>query len=1168
MKFTDNCLRQPGLVTIAGAPEGVDALVLAELARAAPDRDTLHIARDEHRLTRLADALAFFAPEVQVIAFPAWDCLPYDRVSPNAECVSRRVDALTRLVADRDDGPRLVLTTVSAATQRVPPRTSMIDAAFRARVGETVSPEPLIQFLERNGYHRAETVREPGEYAVRGGILDVFPPGTEMPLRLDFFGDVLETVRSFDPLTQRSADVRGDVVLKPVSEVPLDKQSITRFRTAFRELFGSAGETDPLYAAISEGRRHMGMEHWLPLFHAGLETLFDYLPGAALTLDPQCDEAVTARLAMIAEHYEARFSAVDRGEVDYNPVPSGRLYLGREEWESHLAERPLGRLFPFAAPSEMRNTVDAGGRVGPDFAEARNTPEVNLLDAVAEHIAAERRAGRRVVVAGYSAGARERLQGMLAEHGIANAFAAESWTEVTAPERDGVALIVLELERGFVWRGVSVLTEQDILGDRLIRRPRRRRQADDFIPEISNLAKGDLVVHTEHGIGRYDGLETLSVEGAAHDCLRVLYAQDDRLYVPVENIEVLSRYGNAESDVQLDRLGSAAWQARKARVKDRVKEIAGELIKIAAERQLHSAPALAAAPGLYDEFCARFPYPETEDQLRAIDDTLGDLAAGRPMDRLVCGDVGFGKTEVGLRAAFAAVMAGFQVAMVVPTTLLCRQHYRTFSERFADLPVRVGQLSRLVAGRQAAEVRRGLADGTVDIVIGTHALLARDMTFRNLGLVIVDEEQRFGVEQKERLKRLRTDVHVLTLTATPIPRTLQLALSGVREMSLIATPPVDRLAVRTFVLPFDPVVIREAILRERFRGGQCFYVCPRIEDLPRVARRLRELVPEVKVVTAHGRMAAAELEDAMSAFCDGRYDVLLCTNIVESGLDIPSANTLIVHRADMFGLAQLYQLRGRVGRAKVRAYAYLTLPAEAVLTGAAEKRLQVMQTLDRLGAGFSLASHDMDIRGAGNLVGEEQSGHIREVGIELYQHLLETAVSEMKDSTGAESDTDWTPQINLGMSVLIPESYVADLGLRLGLYRRIATLVDREEIESFAAEMIDRFGPLPTEVENLLQIVAVKRLCRAARVEKLEAGPKGAVIAFRNDTVANPEALIRFVQEQAGTVKLRPDHRLVYRRHWERPEDRVRGVRQFLRQLAELGNTAEERRPARSGATA
>ncbi len=1166
MKFPEDCLRRPGRTTIAGAPEGVDALALAELARAAPERDILHIARDEHRLTRLADALAFFAPEIEVVAFPAWDCLPYDRVSPNADCVSRRIEALTRLAAPRAARPRIVLTTVSAATQRVPPRSSVADAALRADVGEELPPERLVAFLERNGYRRAETVREAGEYAVRGGILDIFPPGTEVPLRLDFFGDVLESVRGFDPLTQLSAERREGIVLKPVSEVPLDRDSIRRFRTAFRELFGSASETDPLYAAISEGRRHMGMEHWLPLFHGRLETLFDYLPEAAATLDPQADEAASARFDMIAEHYEARRADAGRGEGDYNPVPVERLYLGRDEWRERLAERPVGEFFPFAAPADLGASVDAGGRAGRDFAEARNAPDVNLLDAVAAVIADERRAGRRVVVASYSPGARERLQGMLSEHGIADTFRADRWREIAEGARDGVALIVLELERGFVWRDIVVLTEQDILGDRLIRRPRRRRQTENFIPEVSSLARGDLVVHAEHGIGRYDGLETLSVEGAPHDCLRVLYAQDDRLYVPVENIDVLSRYGNAESEVQLDRLGGAAWQARKARVKDRVKEIAGELIKIAAERQLRSAPVLSPAPGLYDEFCARFPYPETEDQIRAIEDTLGDLATGRPMDRLICGDVGFGKTEVGLRAAFAAVMAGYQVAMIVPTTLLCRQHFRTFSERFADLPVRVEQLSRLVGGRQAADVRRGLADGTVDIVIGTHALLAKDISFANLGLVIVDEEQRFGVEQKERLKRLRTDVHVLTLTATPIPRTLQLALSGVREMSLIATPPVDRLAVRTFVLPFDPVVIREAILRERFRGGQCFYVCPRIEDLPKVAKRLRELVPEVKVVTAHGRMAAVELEDAMSAFCDGRYDILLCTNIIESGLDIPSANTLIVHRADMFGLAQLYQLRGRVGRAKVRAYAYLTLPAEAALTDAAEKRLQVMQTLDRLGAGFSLASHDMDIRGAGNLVGEEQSGHIREVGIELYQHMLEEAVAEMKDATGAETDTDWTPQISLGMSVLIPESYVADLGLRLGLYRRIATLVDREEIESFAAEMIDRFGPLPAEVENLLQIVAIKRLCRAARVEKVEAGPKGAVVAFRNDTVADPAALIRFVQEQAGTVKLRPDHRLVFRRHWERPEDRVRGVRRILQELAELSGTEDAE--ARSSATA
>jgi transcription-repair coupling factor (superfamily II helicase) len=619
---------------------------------------------------------------------------------------------------------------------------------------------------------------------------------------------------------------------------------------------------------------------------------------------------------------------------------------------------------------------------------------------------------------------------------------------------------------------------------------------------------------------------------------------------------VLSRYGSEDAAAQLDRLGGVAWQSRKARVKARIRDIAGELIEIAAERQLREGEAMAPPEGMYDEFAARFPYPETEDQEKAIRDTLGDLASGKPTDRLICGDVGFGKTEVALRAAFAAVMAGTQVAVVVPTTLLARQHYRSFAERFAGLPVRIEQLSRFVAAKRAEQVKADMAQGRVDIVIGTHALLAKGISFKHLGLLVVDEEQHFGVAQKERLKKLKANVHVLTLTATPIPRTLQMALAGVREMSIIATPPVDRLAVRSFVMPYDPVVVREAILRELHRGGQCFYVVPRVSDIAEVEREIKNLVPEIKLAVAHGQLSPLTLEKVMQVFDERGADLLLCTDIVESGLDIPTANTLIVHRADMFGLAQLYQLRGRIGRGKIRAYAYLTLPPGKLLSEAAQKRLEVMQTLDQLGAGFTLASHDLDIRGAGNLLGEEQSGHIREVGIELYQHLLEEAIGSARGGK-AEGEMDWTPQIALGTPVLIPESYVADLNVRLGLYRRIAALVDRREIESFAAELIDRFGSLPAEVDNLLEIIAIKNLCRLAGVEKVEAGEKGAAITFHKNMFANPAGLVAWIGKQAGGVKLRPDQRLIVIRDWEALRDRVKGIESLLAQLQEIASVPD-----------
>ena len=1152
-------LTEPGKVTIAGAPDGVDAQVLGELAEATRGRHVLHVARDDAAMGRMAESLAFFASGLEVLTLPAWDCLPYDRVSPNPEIVSRRIATLTELArTPRPAASRIVVTTVNALLQKVPPAAVFRDAVFRIAVGGRLAHGDLAHFVARNGYRRAETVREPGEYALRGGIVDVYPPGSGEPVRLDLFGDEVERIRTFDPLTQRTTGSLDRLELKAMSEVLLDEAAVERFRMRYRELFGTVREGDPLYEAISAGRAHIGMEHWLPLFYEELETILDQLPDAAVTFDPQAEGAIATRLETIQEFYAARKSLADADRATlYLPVPPETLFLDRPALDAVLARRSVGSFSPFKAPAGP-STVDAGGRAARDFADARAQPEINLFDAVREHIAAEQRAGRRVIVAGYSPGARDRLGTLLGDHGVSNAATLSDWRARDTLPPDQVGLIVLGLEHGFVRGALTLITEQDILGDRLVRPARRRTRAENFISELSSLSAGDLVVHVEHGIGRYEGLETIEVTGAAHDCLRVLYSGGDKLYVPVENIEMLSRFGSEEAGAQLDRLGGAGWQARKARVKKRIREIADDLIRIAAERLLKPGEVIADEGPAYAEFSARFPYPETEDQLNAIEETVHDLAAGQPMDRLICGDVGFGKTEVALRAAFLAVMSGFQVAVVVPTTLLARQHYRTFNERFAGLPVKIGRLSRLTGTKEVGEVKAGLAAGTVDIVIGTHALLGKAIAFKHLGLLVVDEEQHFGVKQKERLKQLRSNVHVLTLTATPIPRTLQLALSGVRDMSLIATPPIDRLAVRTFVLPYDPVVVREALLREHFRGGQSYYVCPRIEDLPKVHERLKELVPEVKIVTAHGRMAASQLEDAMAAFYDGRFDVLLSTNIVESGLDIPAANTLVVHRADMFGLAQLYQLRGRVGRAKLRAYAYLTLPPGSALSEAAEKRLHVMQTLDTLGAGFTLASHDMDIRGAGNLLGEEQSGHVREVGIELYQQMLEEAVAAAKGGAGEVGQHEWTPQINIGTPVLIPESYVADLGVRLGLYRRIAGLVDQTEIDGFAAELADRFGRLPPEVENLLKIMAIKRLCLDAGIEKLDAGPKGAVLAFRQNRFANPKGLIEFAQRQAGSVSFRPDQKLVIRRGWDDEAARVQGVVQVLRKIAEIAAKVEK----------
>ena len=829
------------------------------------------------------------------------------------------------------------------------------------------------------------------------------------------------------------------------------------------------------------------------------------------------------------------------------------MYLDGRSWGAALKGHPVIRMTPFDE-SEATNVRPMHGRGGRTFAVERQDVDANVFDAVVRHVAHQHEAKRRVIVAAWTPGARERLASLLADHGLKAVVKIENFPEALALPAGVTGLAVLGLEQGFETPELAVVGEQDILGDRLVRPRRKARRAADVLTEATSLSVGDLVVHADHGIGRFAGLQTITALGAPHDCLELIYAGGDKLFLPVENIELLSRFGADESDAQLDKLGGAGWQSRKARLKKRLREIASELIKIAALRQLKEAPALSPPTGAYDEFVARFPYEETEDQAASIDAVVEDLASGRPMDRLVCGDVGFGKTEVALRASFVAALNGLQVAVVVPTTLLARQHFRTFTERFKGLPVKVAQASRLVPTKDLGEVKDGLKSGTIDIVVGTHALLGKQIQFARLGLLIIDEEQHFGVGHKERLKQLREDVHVLTLSATPIPRTLQLALTGVRELSLITTPPVDRLAVRTYISPFDPVILKEALRRERYRGGQTFYVCPRLSDLDDVAEFLQEVVPDFKVARAHGQLTPTELEDIMTAFYEGNYDILLSTAIVESGLDVPNANTLIVHRADMFGLAQLYQLRGRVGRSKTRAYAYFTTPPGKALTEGAEKRLKVLQSLDTLGAGFSLASHDLDIRGAGNLLGEEQSGHIREVGFELYQSMLEEAVAAMKGGDLGETTDKWSPEISLGTSVLIPETYVTDLQLRLGLYRRLSTLETRTDIDSFAAELVDRFGEMPSEVEHLLDVMEIKGLCRQASIARVDAGPKGAVITFHKNNFANPEGLVQFMQKSRGNAKVQPDHKIVFKGDWDLPEKRLKGVRTLTTELAAIAS--------------
>ena len=1135
------------IINLSGAPDGFDANILSNFITE-KQKSIIFVARDDKRLDLMRKSLWFFSPNIPVLNFPSWDCLPYDRVSPNADVSSARMATLAAL-SSGFEAPLVLLTTLNAITQYIPNRTIVSNNSFVAIVGRTINVKELRAYFSKMGFVQTPTVTEPGDYAIRGGIIDVFPPGESGPVRMDLFGDELESARRFDPVTQRTVENLDRIEFAPVSEVILDDVSINRFRNNYRKEFGSAGLDDPLYEAISAGRKHQGYEHWAPYFHDGMETIFDHLPNAVIFMDENIERIHNSRWDGINDQYEARLEALNsknRLETVYKPIKPELFYISPDDLFDLLNNREQRKFIVLPQPTGP-NSLDMRARIGRNFAPERQNEELGLFEEFAKHII-EKRKTTSVIIASMSLGARERLYGLLQDQGLSGMVNIKTWKDINHAI-GSISLAVWHLEHGFEAPGLTIISEQDVLGELIIRKTNKKRRAKDFLTEASSLSVGDLVVHVDHGVGRYRGLETVKAAGAPHDCLLLEYANNDRLYLPVENVELLSRYGHETG--LLDRLGGSAWQAKKAKLKERIREMADKLLRIAAERSLRKSEILEVSPDKWNAFCARFPYVETDDQLNAIEDVVSDMSSGKPMDRLICGDVGFGKTEVALRAAFIAASAGTQAAIIAPTTLLARQHFKSFEERFRGTGIRVKQLSRFVTTSQMKKNREALRDGAVEIIIGTHALLAKDIKFANLGLLIIDEEQKFGVGHKERLKQLRSDIHVLTLTATPIPRTLQLSLSGVRELSVIGTPPIDRLAIRTYVSEFDTVTLREALLREHYRGGQSFFVVPRISDLPEIEAFIEEQVPEINHVVAHGQMPAGELDERMNAFYDGKFGILVATTIVESGLDIPTANTIIIHRADMFGLSQLYQIRGRVGRSKTRAYAYLTTKPRQKLTHAAIKRLRVLGSLDSLGAGFMLASQDLDIRGAGNILGEEQSGNVREVGYELYQEMLEDAIAKIKSGQmeGLTDEGSWSPQINLGVPVLIPETYVQDLDVRLGLYRRLSALAKKIELEAFAAELIDRFGKLPTEVDMLLRVVRIKGMCRAAGIAKLDSGPKGAVIQFYQDKFISPSGLAQYLLDSRGTAKIK-DNKLIVLRDWTNDDKKVKGAYIIARELA------------------
>ncbi len=1066
----------------------------------------LWILRNEELALEAFSLAKFSSPEREILFFPAWDTLPYDRISPSSNIMGQRLEILSKLL----NAPKsvLLISTPQAIMQKLPSRDIVATAFHEIKVGDVRSISDLASKLIALGYRRVECVREPGEFSIRGGLFDFAIPHFTQDIqgfRLDFFGDTIESIRLFDLTTQRTiSKVDTPIRFCASSEVRLTPETIENFRTGYRLLLQKKkAEEDPLYINITQGETFPGMENWLPLFYK--TTLFtDYLPSSFSVIeDPMSGIHWSNRKSQYEEHYIARLEHLNVSSktsvAPYFPVNVSDM----------IVERPF----------EWKNLLE--------IEQPQTDISVGSLESLFNSVE------KIKIIALSSQGSIERIKAILTDRGIENFQEVDSFQDL----KPGINLARINISKGFSHKDLIIFSEEDLFGEKLARPKKNpRKKAEEVLLEAASLSAGDFMVHEEHGVGKFLGLQTIPILQIPHDCIALEYAGGDKLYVPVENINTLTRYGSDNIQAELDRLGSGHWQLRKAKVKNRIQEIAHKLIALEAERQMKEGK-IYPKNSAYDLFVATFPYVETDDQERAIGDIIEDLSSGKSMDRLICGDVGYGKTEVAMRAAFLIASSGAQVAMIAPTTLLCRQHFKNFKERLEPFGIKVAQLSRLVSAKEAPQVYEDLENGKVDVVIATHALLKDRIKFKNLGIVIIDEEQHFGVSQKEKLKLLAKDVHLLTLSATPIPRTLHMALSGLRSMSIIATPPVDRVAIRTFILPFDPVIIKEALLREHYRGGQSFYVCPRIEDLEEIRLMLAEMVPALKVKVANGQMKPKDLEDVMTSFCDGEAHVLLATNIIESGIDLSSVNTIIIHKANLFGLSQLYQLRGRVGRSKVRAYAYLTTPnfgKGEKLTDITMKRLEIMSTLDSLGAGFRVASHDMDLRGTGNLIGSEQSGHIKEIGVELYQQLLREAIEQEK--TLEVTQETFNPEISISIPVYIPEEYIKDLGLRMTIYRRLGALSSVQEIDAFTIELVDRFGRIPSSVENLLSIIRLKLICKSCNIEKCDIGPKGAVLAFYKNTPKNIDGLLSWIQTQKGLAKIRPDGKLTLLGSWESQE--------------------------------
>ena len=1138
--------------SINGIRDGLIPFVLAYLTK---KNNVFYIAMNDLELSQINRFISSNFKEINVCPIPSWDCLPFDVSSPNYNIISERVKTFTDMsfkLNDESSNNNLFLTTINGVFLKTASVDFYKQNFINIKKDKEISFNNIRDFLIKIGYSRVQTVRELGEFSIRGSILDVFPIGHGKAFRIDFLGDYIDSIKEMDPLTQRSNLSITEIDIYPSNEYLLNEKNIQNFRSKFRSVVGSKSLDSDIYEKITSGIKFNGIEHFLPLMHQNsLCSIFDFLnkKNLIVLLTKNFSNLISRREEEILSFSEDRIL----NNEDYSSIKVEDLYLTKFEIEDKFNYFKTIKFNEFDILDNEKSNLNLNSKplIIDNF--VKDDEHKNKVHNIIEFCINENKKGKKVLLVTEEQARLKNLINFFEESLVNNNIKFETieiQNLIVDNLKSSFSFTVSPYLESFYFNNQYVIFDRDLFGIPKQKKRSWRRKTENFLKDVNSIDAGDLVAHIDHGIGRYDGLEKISSNGIDHDCLRLIYYGGDKLYLPVENMNLLSRVGDSSFSRELDKLGAASWQSRKANVKKRIRDMAEKLIRVAAQREVINTDRIEI-PKNYEEFSNKFPFELTDDQENAINEIISDFEVGKLMDRLICGDVGFGKTEVAIRASFIIASAGYQVALVAPTTILVKQHYKSFFERFKNTSIKVSALSRMTNVSERQSIKQDLISGDINIIIGTHALLSNDVDFNNLGLLIIDEEQHFGVAQKEKIKELQGNIHVLTLTATPIPRTLQLSLSGIKKLSLISTPPVNRLAIRTFVIEWDSVVLIDALLREKNRGGQIFVVCPRVKDIDNLYDRINKMTPELSINVAHGQMKVNELDKSINDFSEGKVDILISTNIIESGIDIPNANTMIIHKSDMFGLSQLYQLRGRVGRGKQRAYTYFTIEKNKILLKKSQQRLDVIKTLDNLGAGFSLASYDMDIRGAGNLLGDEQSGQIKEVGVELYQDMLKDAVNSFKNGS-KQIEEVWSPSISLGLSVLIPENYVYDLSTRMSLYRKAGELLNSDDIKNFSDELFDRFGPPPSQVNNLLTTLMIKNKCLKCKINFVDAGPKGLLLGFKNNFFKETEKLITLVNNSSGQLKIRPDQKLFFQKSLKTNEDKIETALSLINQLETL----------------